>query len=320
MEEFLPEGKLIDRVSNSRYTATKEGLAEAFREGRVLEADCILCDSHHNLYVDFGFCKGFIPRDEGAVGIAEGHVRDIALISRVNKPVSFVVTSLECDPDVSPECAVTLSRRLAQIKARDNYISKVRPGDILNVRVTHLEQFGCFVDLACGIPSMMPIDSISVSRISHPSVRFAIGDDIRGVVKTIDPAQNCQPGSGRITLTHKELLGSWDENAALFLPHETVPGVIRSIEQYGIFVELLPNLAGLAEVRPDAQINQKVSVYIKAIIPEKMKIKLAFVEMLQTDAYPSPEPFKYFTPSDITHIDNWLYASQLSGRTSGTTF
>ena len=310
MEEFLPEGKLIDTAENRAFTGTREGLLTAFKTGRVLEALCVLCDNRHNLHIDFGFCKGIIPRDEGAIGISEGQVRDIALISRVNKPVSFIVTELP--DDVSG--AVVLSRRKAQELAQERYISHLRPGDIINVSVTHLEQFGCFVDLACGIPSMIPIDSISVSRISHPSARFEVGDDIRAVVKVIDRALN------RVTLTHKELLGTWDENAALFSPHDTVPGVIRSIEQYGIFVELLPNLAGLAEIRPDAQINQKVSVYIKAIIPEKMKIKLAFVEMFQTGTVLTPEPFKYFTPTDTRRITDWTYASAASGRNTGTTF
>ena len=313
MEKFLPEGKLIRTAENRALISTREGLETAFKSGRVLEHLCVLCDNRHNLHIDFGFCKGKIPRDEGAIGIAEGQVRDIALISRVNKPVSFVVTSLD-GLDDSEEPTVTLSRRKAQEQAQEQYISKFRAGDIINVTVTHLEQFGGFVALACGIPSMIPIDSISVSRISHPAARFSVGDELRAVVKSVDGEQ------GRVTLTHKELLGSWDENAALFSPHDTVTGVVRSIESYGIFVELLPNLAGLAEIRPDAQINQKVSVYIKAIIPEKMKIKLSFVEMFHAAGVLTPDPFRYFTPPDTRRLDSWTYASAASGKTTGTVF
>lgn len=77
--------------------------------------------------------------------------------------------------------------------------------------------------------------------------------------------------NGRICLSHKELLGTWQENASLFEPGETVTGIVRSIEEYGIFVELTPNLAGLAELREDVHVNDCASVYIKAINPEKMK-------------------------------------------------
>ena len=67
-----------------------------------------------------------------------------------------------------------------------------------------------------------------------------MGESIYAVVKAVEP-------EGRVQLSHKELLGTWAQNAELYLPGETVAGVIRSVEDYGVFVELTPNLAGLAE-------------------------------------------------------------------------
>ena len=72
-------------------------------------------------------------------------------------------------------------------------------------------------------------------------------------------------------------------------------GYVLKIEDYGIFVELTPNLAGLAEVRPNTKIGQSVSVYIKSIIPEKMKIKLIIVETF--DKTLEKVPIKYFIES-----------------------
>ena len=60
---------------------------------------------------------------------------------------------------------------------RDRYIGSLRCGDIIDCRVTHLEPFGCFVDIGCGIASLIPIDCISISRISHPSDRFRVGQE-----------------------------------------------------------------------------------------------------------------------------------------------
>ena len=180
-----------------------------------------------------------------------------------------------------------------------NYISKLVCGDIINARVTHLEPFGAFVDIGCGIPSLIPIDLISVSRISHPSDRFVTGQSIKAAVKTID--------SGKITLTHKELLGTWQENADMYSMGETVTGIVRSVEDYGIFVELAPNLAGLAEVRDGVEAGNMVSVYIKAIIPEKMKIKLIIVDSFTAEKK-KPLPYKYF--NDSGHIDSWIYSTE----------
>ena len=69
-----------------------------------------------------------------------------------------------------------------------------------------MEPFGAFVDIGCGIVSLMSIDCISVSRILHPKDRFFVGMPIKAAVKSIDY------DSGRIYMTHKELLGTWKEN------------------------------------------------------------------------------------------------------------
>ena len=55
----------------------------------------------------------------------------------------------------------------------------------------------------------------------------------------------------------------------MFSDGETVSGIIRSVESYGVFVELAPNLAGLAEYRNDVYPGQTAAVYIKSIIPEQ---------------------------------------------------
>jgi secreted PhoX family phosphatase len=65
---------------------------------------------------------------------------------------------------------------------------------------------------------------------------------VYAAVGSVDPIR------ARISLTHRELLGTWLENASRFAPGETVSGIVRGNEDYGIFVELAPNLSGLTDV------------------------------------------------------------------------
>ena len=307
MSVFRPEGLLLDTPENQRLTGSPAGLGQAMAQESILEGRAVLCDYEHNLVVDLGWCKGLIPRQEGALGIREGATRDIAIISRVNKPVAFVVQELR---EISPGTILpVLSRRRAQERCREEYLSRLRPGEIIPGRVTHLEPFGAFVDIGCGLPSLIPIDQISVSRIAHPRDRFHAGEDIRAVVRTVEPG-------GRICLTHKELLGTWEENAALFRPGETVAGIIRSVEEYGVFVELTPNLAGLAEPCPGTAPGQHASVYIKSIIPDKMKIKLIIVDSFDAD-YTTP-PLRYFWEGE--HMDLWRYSTPQASKIVETIF
>lgn len=298
MNHYTPEGNLISTFQNHELTSNLKGLEKALEKQIILEAPAILCDHNFNLHVSLGSkIRGIIPRDEVQYSPKES-TKDIAILTRVGKPVCFKVMGFE--KDASGEAVAILSRKNAQRECMHNYIETLEAGDIIPTKITHLENFGAFVDIGCGIVSLLSIDSISVSRISHPSARLSVGDSIYTVVKSIDEY-------GRIYVSERELLGSWEENAALFTEGQTVKGIIRSVENYGVFVELKPNLAGLAEYKDDVFVGQTAAVYIKSIIPEKMKIKLIIID--SHDAPTHPEPLEYFIDTDtVTHIDSWIYS------------
>ena len=297
-QRYYPEGMRIGTQENRGYTASLQGLQRAMAQGRILEGIARMCDcTTMTLRVDLGECTGIIEREEAAYSHDGNETKDIAIITRVGKPVCFKILRIE-EGDGRP--VAYLSRRAAQRECMKEWVLRRRPGDILPARITHLEPFGAFVDIGCGIVSLLTVDCISVSRISHPSERLTPGDTIMAVVKSIDYE------SGRVYMTHRELLGTWEENASRFAPTQTVSGIVRSIEPYGIFVELAPNLAGLAELREGVSVGDRCAVYIKSILPERMKIKLVIVD---THAESHPLGMTYFVDTDATqHMDYWRYS------------
>ena len=60
----------------------------------------------------------------------------------------------------------------------------------------------------------------------------------------------------------------------MFNVGQTVCGVVRSIEDYGIFIELTPNLAGLAEYKAGIVSGQQATVYIKKYNSRKNENKI----------------------------------------------
>ena len=270
-------------------------LHQAMEDQTVLQGMAIRCDGKRDLTVRFGGYEGTIPRADVVHPAISGAQRDIAALSRVGKPTCFTITGVTVDGGGKPH--LTLSRRAAQEQAIAYLLDHSAPGDILPARVTHLEHFGAFVDLGCGVTSLIPTENISVARVSHPSDRFRVGQDILAAVTDID-APNC-----RFYLTHKELLGTWLENAAAFSPGEAVPGIVRGVKEYGVFVELTPNLSGLAEVREGVAPGDAVSVYIKSIRPDARKIKLQIVQDLGPAA--KPAPVSYFITDG--NINGWRY-------------
>ena len=317
---YLPEGELIRDYENREYLSSLRSLERAYEKRKILESFALLCDGDFNLHFDLCGITGIMPREE-AVRTRPGEpVKDIAILTRVGKPVCFQIAGFREGPDGEP--VAILSRRSAQEECYREYVSLLTRGDVIPAAVTHLECFGAFADIGCGIVSLLSIDSISVSRISHPRVRFSPGDRIPVVVKSIDP-------EGRIFVSQRELYGTWEENAALFTPGETVTGVVRSVESYGVFVELTPNLAGLAEPREGVVIDRSVAVYVKSIIPEKMKVKLIIIDAgrepvdgendRNDPAYRRPP--RYFTdPKRVFHIDLWRYSPAVCPRVIETSF
>ena len=292
----MPENKLYPPEGlRPPVPLTLDRLREALESGDILEAPVQRCGVDHTLRLTLGGVQGCIPREEAVAPWISGAERDIAVLSRVGKPTCFTVTALEADEKGAP--AALLSRWAAQEQAMAYFLERLEPGTVLTGRVTRLESFGAFVDVGCGIIAMLPIEHISVSRISHPRERFQEGQKILAAVWSLDRETR------RITLTHRELLGTWMDNASRFRPGETVRGVVRTVKDYGSFIELAPNLSGLADAKERLAPGDGVSVYIKSIRPERMKIKLQVIEKLP----PAPaEPIHY----QITdgRLERWVYS------------
>ena len=298
------------RTENSYRSAARLSPAElraAMASGEILQATALAFDTRRQLRFELGGVKAVMPFAQCADGAETGNVRDIAVLTRVGRPTCFVIEGLDTDEDGAP--CYRLSRAKAQQLCKTEYLDTLSPGDILPCTVTHIEPFGAFCDVGCGISALLPIDCMSVSRISSPADRVSVGQQILCAIKNRD-------AQGRFVLTIRELLGTCEENAAGFTVGETVVGIVRSVEEYGTFIEIAPNLAGLAESCADLTPGQAVSVYIKNILPEKMKIKLVIVNHSLNQRHRFE--LKYFITEG--RLDRWVYSTPESPKRIETDF
>jgi len=289
-QAYLPEGL------RPQTTFSLSALKAAMEDNTILEAPVQRCDTSHTLHIPLGSVEGLLPREEVLSPWISGSDRDIAILSRVGKATCFTVQSITADEKGAP--IARLSRRAVQERALDHFLDTLVPGSVLTCRVTHLASFGAFLDIGCGVIAMLPIERISVARIRHPQERFQIGQKILAAVLSVDREKRC------FTMTHRELLGTWMENASWFRPGETVRGTVRSVQDYGSFIELSPNLSGLADAKEGLAPGDGVSVYIKSIRPERMKLKLQVIEKLPPDS--APPPLKYQVTDGP--LDRWVYS------------
>ena len=302
MLEYRAEG-----LCRNANTLTPEEWERCIAAGEVLQSTALAYDTDRCLRFEIAGHRARMPFAE-CVDTAPGEeIKDIAVLTRVGRQTCFIVTGSQRDEN--GEEIYLLSRAEAQRQCKRQYLDTLEAGSVLPCTVTHIEGFGAFCDIGCGIAALLPIDCLSVSRISSPADRVRVGQQLLCAIKNRD-------AQGRIVLTLRELLGTWSENAACFAPGETVVGIVRSVEEYGVFIEIAPNLAGLAEADPTLTPGQTVSVYIKNILPDKMKIKLVVVNKNLG------QPLRFEPHYFVTRgrIKKWIYSTPQSRKQIETVF
>lgn len=264
-QKFIPEG-----WENTNEELNKSLIQTAFSDGLVLQGLVSNCDSNYNLHINLGNnIKGIIPRNEfEAINVDEyGFCNPNICRNKVNNFVQFKVKEIYDDNKV------ILSRKKVQEDALDWIKNDLKPGMVVNGIVKNIRKFGAFVEIGGGIVGLLHIEDISVSRIKSPDERFSIGQKINVMIKSIDKENN------KIVLSYKELLGNWEDNVKDYNEKTIVEGTVKEADKFknGIFIELKPNLVGLAEYKEGLEYGQKVKVYIKKIIKDRKKIKLLII-------------------------------------------
>ena len=264
----------------------------------ILEALVVSCNDELTLELNIApDIKGYIKFEDVEYRFDGGITKEIAALSKVGSYVHYTPTEITDNGDGT--YTVSCSRKLAQQTCYENYISKLTPGDIIDAKITSVENYGTFCDIGCGIIALLPTKLISVTHIINPKEILGGMSRIKVVVRRVKP-------DGKIELTHRELLGTWKEEASKFAVGLTVAGTVLSIESYGVFIRLSQNLSGLAKIPEDMNLKpgDVVAVRISSIYEETLKVKLTIVNEIRDRK--EDLKFKYYITDG--HIDKWVYA------------
>ena len=178
MLEFRAEG--LCRNANH---LSREELSRCMASGEVLQSTALAYDTGHRLRFELGGLRGIMPFAD-CVDAAPGEtVKDIAVLTRVGRPTCFVIMGTEFDEN--GEEYYLLSRAEAQRRCRAQYLDTLEAGSVIPC-TSHIENFGAFCDIGCGIAALLPIDCLSVSRIASPADRVQVGQQLLCAIKNRD--------------------------------------------------------------------------------------------------------------------------------------
>ncbi|MGN1012585.1 MAG: S1 RNA-binding domain-containing protein [Clostridia bacterium] len=213
--------------------------------------------------------KAIIPRGEASSVVGDdGMVEEKFILNKKGKVLPVCIKDiLNNDGNIE----LVMSKRILELKVRKWMYMHLKPGVKLRGIVVGLKDYAAFVDVGGGVTGILKLQDMSDTMLTNASDVFKLGQRIEVIVKKYDR------DTGRIELSYKELLGTFEENVKDLKEGDIVEGVVRNRLKSGVFVEIKPNVVGIAEHVNGIETNQKVLVSIKKINLEKKKIKLIII-------------------------------------------
>ena len=172
------------------------------------------------------------------------------------------------------------AQRASREKQKEELLSELHEGQVMQGKVSSVRDFGAFVDLGAA-DGLVHVSEIAWKPIEHPSHVLESGDEVDVMVIKIDQKRQ------RIGLSIKQLLPSpWDSAPDWISPGETMVGRVTRVLHFGAFVDLGNGIEGLlhnSEI-PDAggpEINpgSELMLRVVSLDVDRQRVGLSLQEL-----------------------------------------
>lgn len=150
-------------------------------------------------------------------------------------------------------------------------IENLHKGEVLKGRIENITMYGIFVKLPNSQIGLIHKEDVSYIKRNYPMEQFNIGEYIDVMVKSYDR------NTGKLSLSYKDanLLSSYGK--LKFKEGDIITGTVKNHHENSVFIEVEPNIVGLANYKSGVSYGEKVKVRVKKILPESKKIKLEII-------------------------------------------
>jgi small subunit ribosomal protein S1 len=189
----------------------------------------------------------FVKLEDGIEGLV--HISEMSWTKRINHPTEIVQIGDTVDVVVlginKEKQEISLGMKQTQPNPWDDVAAKYPPGATVKGVVRNLTNYGAFIELEEGVDALLHVSDMSWTRkISHASEMLKKGQELECQVLSVDQERK------RIALGLKQLASDpWATDIpSQFQPGEIVKGKVTKITNFGVFVELAPELEGLLHI------------------------------------------------------------------------
>lgn len=272
------QGQLVLSKLKADRVRRWERVEDAYYNEKVIEGTIVRRVKGGMIAEIFDGLEAFLPGSQ----IDVRPVRDFD--AYIGKRMEFKIVKINpANENVVVSHRALLEKELQ--KQREEILSKMEPGQVLEGTVKNITDFGVFIDLG-GVDGLLHITDLSWGRVSHPSELVQLGQKLNVVVLDYDKERQ------RISLGLKQLQPHPRENIdEKYKEGDVVEGKVVSITDYGAFVELEKGIEGLVHIsemswtdhikHPSQKVSlgQLVKVKILNIDREGRKISLGMKQL-----------------------------------------
>jgi len=218
----------------------------------------------------------FIKLEPGVEGLV--HISEMSWTRRINHPSELIqagetieVVVLEVNKDKQE---ISLGLKQTEVNPWMRVAEKYPPNTIVEGHVRNLTNYGVFIEIEQGIDGLLHVSDMSwTKKIGHPSEVAKKGDLLKCVVLTVDQEKQ-RIALGLKQLTEDPWLRAVPEK---YIPGQIVKGKVTKITNFGVFVELEPDLEGLLHISELA--DHKVEDPHEVVkVGEELEVKILRVD------------------------------------------
>ncbi len=227
----------------------------------------------------------FVKLEPGVEGLV--HISEMSWTRRINHPSDVLSVGEEIEAVVldvnSDKHEISLGIKQVEANPWTRVAEKYPANTKVNGVVRNLTNYGVFIEIEEGIDGLLHISDMSwTKKIGHPSEMLKKGDEIECVVLKVEQDKQ------RIALGLRQLHEDpWVHAVpANYIPGQIVEGTVTKITNFGVFIELEPDLEGLLHVSEladhkvedphnEVKIGERIQVKILRVDPVERKIGLS---------------------------------------------
>jgi small subunit ribosomal protein S1 len=220
----------------------------------------------------------FVELEKGVEGLL--HISELSWTKKYNHPNELLAIGDRIEAQVldvdKNNRKISLGLKQLESNPWVGVDAKYPVGTKVKGKIRNLTDYGAFVELEDGIDGLIHVSDISwTKRIGHPKDVFKKGEKVEAVILAVDSANR------KISLGVRQLSADpWDEIATKSAPYSRMPGKVTKIANFGLFIEIAPDLEGLAHISEiDMAEGEKLEEKFKP--GDELNVKVVKVDSMQ---------------------------------------